>query len=158
MASKPFQETRVNLLIGEGKEAETKVSVEETSATELMKENEEKNIPTQILVSQTYTFHEVSDETPIADFQELCPNVVEQANLINRAIVLKQQQFVRRMLTATGFQPVEGSVDLRDVIGQVSERKSASPEEKAANALSKVLGRTISLEDLAQIVGMMQSA
>lgn len=157
MASKTYQETRVNLVIGEGKDAEVKISVEEASANETIKELEAANQSAAIAVAQTYTFYEVSDEDPITDFVELCPTVSEQANLINRAIVLKQQQYVRRQMSGSTFAPVEGSVDLHDVVAQVSERKSATPQEKAANALSKLLGRTVSLDELNTLIGAMQS-
>lgn len=151
-----YNETRINYRILEpnGAAGETEVSVKEEKVTELMEElvTEGKGRMVDVVASQTYTFHTVSEEDPITDFQAMVPSIEEQANLINRSIVLKQQQFVRRSLMAKDFTPVEGAYDLFPVIGQKSERQSATPQEKAANALSKLLGRDISTDELANII------
>lgn len=151
-----YNETRVNyrILEANGAAGETEVSVKEDKVQEVMEElvTEGKGRTVDVLASQTYTFHTVSETDPVADFVAMVPSVEEQANLINRSIVLKQQQFVRRSLMAKDFTPVEGAVDLFNIIGQKSERQSATPQEKAANALSKLLGRDVSTDELAAII------
>lgn len=153
--STTYNETRVNLKITlPGGKVEEEVSVKEEKAEEMIAEAKEKADGTQVEVTaaQTYTFHSVSEQDPITDFTAFVPNVEEQANLINRAIILKQQQFVRRQLMSKEFAPVDGAYDLMPVIGAVSERQTASPEQKAANALTKLLGRQIGIEELANII------
>lgn len=157
-----YNETRVNYRIKEadGKVGETEVSVKEDKVQEVMEElvTEAKGREVEVLTSQTFTFHEVSETDPLTDFQTFVPDVEEQANLINRAIVLKQQQYVRRLLMSKDFTPVEGAYDLQSVIGLKSERVTASPEQKAANALSKLLGRNVSTDELANIIASLGAA
>src|SRR2546430_9687146 len=108
-----YNETRVNYRIKEadGKTGETEISVKEDKVSEVMEElvTEGKGREVEVLASQTFTFHEVSETEPLTDFQTFVPDIAEQANLINRAIVLKQQQYVRRLLMAKDFTPVEGA-------------------------------------------------
>lgn len=159
--STSYNETRVNYRItgADGKSSDPEISVKEEKVQEVLDETTAKGDGSQveILVSQTFTFHQVGEQTPLEDFQAFVPDVEEQANLINRAIVLKQQQYVRRMLMAKDFTPVEGAYDLSPVIGQKSERVSATPEQKAANALSKLLGRSIGTDELANIIASLSS-
>jgi hypothetical protein len=150
-----YDETRVNLKVtNPGGKVDEEISVKEEKAQELIDEAKEKADGTtvEITAAQTFTFHSVSETDPLTDFVMFVPTVDEQANLINRAIILKQQQYVRRLLMAKDFTPVEGAYDLSPVIGAVSERQTASPEQKAANALSKMLGRQISLDELTNII------
>ncbi len=151
-----YNETRDNykILEANGAPGEKEVSVKEDSVSELMEEltTEAKGRTVEILASQTFTFHTVSETDPLTDFVAFVPSVEEQANLINRSIILKQQQFVRRLLMQKDFTPVEGAYDLYPVIGQKSERQSATPQEKAANALSKLLGRDVSIDELSNII------
>jgi hypothetical protein len=79
----------------------------------------------------------------------------EQANIINRALDIKQNQFVRNLMKNDTFTPVEGSYDLADIAAKEAERKSASPETKAARALSKIAGYEITPEALASILAAM---
>jgi hypothetical protein len=151
-----YNETRVNyrILEANGQAGETEVSVKEDKVQELMEElvTEGKGRTVDVLASQTFTFHSVSETDPLTDFVAFVPSIEEQANLINRSVILKQQQFVRRLLMQKEFTPVEGTYDLYPVIGQKSERQSATPQEKAANALSKLLGRDVSIDELANII------
>ena len=157
-----YNETRVNYRIKEadGKVGETEISVKEEKVQEVMEElvTEGKGREVEVLASQTYTFHTVSETDPLTDFTSMVPDVSEQANLINRSIVLKQQQFVRRQLMQKDFTPVEGAYDLSTIIGLKSERQAASPQEKAANALSKLLGRDVSIDELANIIASLEAA
>ena len=142
-----YNETRVNyrILEADGSAGKTEFSVKEDKVQEVMEElvTEAKGRTVEVLASQTYTFHEVSETDPITDLAAMVPDIAEQANLVNRSVVLKQQQFVRRQLMGTKdtpFTPTEGAYDLFPVIAMKSERQTASPQEKAANALSKLLG------------------
>lgn len=157
-----YNETRVNYRIKEadGKVGETEISVKEEKVQEIMEElvTEGKGREVEVMASQTFTFHQVSETDPLTDFQTFVPDVDEQANLVNRAIVLKQQQYVRRLLMTKDFTPVEGSYDLQSVIGQKSERQTATPEQKAANALSKLLGRNVGIEELSNIIASLGAA
>lgn len=159
MADKTYQETRVRLAITYADGKVEKTVLEESDAESYLKEAQAdpKVTNAEVQVSQSYIFHEVSDEDPITDFVALVPTVAEQANIVNRAIVLKQQQFSRKQLLSDTFVPVDGAFDLAEVCGAVSERQKASPEQKAANALSKMLGRPVSVEDLAAIVASLGS-
>ena len=157
-----YNETRVNYRILEagGQPGETEYSVKEDKVTELMEEltTEGKGRTVDVLTSQTYTFHTVSETDPLTDFVGMVPSVEEQANLINRSIILKQQQFVRRQLMGKEFTPVEGAFDLSAIIGLKSERQSATPQEKAASALSKLLGRDVSVDELSNIIASLGAA
>jgi hypothetical protein len=149
-----YQETRVRLAITTKAGKVEKGIFEEADAEEKLKEAQAdaEVANAEIQASQSYAFHEVSETDPLTDLAALVPTVSEQANIINRAIVLKQQQFVRKQMLSDSFVPVDGVFDLAEVCGQVSERAKASPEQKAANALSKMLGRPVTIEDLAAIV------
>lgn len=160
--STTYNETRVNLRLHSLKDGkavyEDKVSVEEEKATEIIAEEKAEGRDSEILVAQSFTFHQVSDNDPLNDLATMVADVGEQANLINRAIILKQQQHVRKLLVSKDFTPVDGAYDLLPVIGAVSERQTAAPDVKAANALSKLLGRQVSLDELNQIVASLGSA
>lgn len=158
--AKTYQETRVRVKTVDTKGAIDKTVLEEQDAEKWLEElKADPNIASaEVEVSQSYTFHEVGEEDPIGDFQVLVPTTGEQANIVNRAIVLKQQQYVRKQMLSDTFVPVDGSFDLMEVVGAVSERKAASPEQKAANAFSKLLGRPVSLEELNAIVASLGQA
>lgn len=160
MSVKSYQETRVRVKVVYTGGKTEKTVLEESDATKWLEElKADPNVASaEVEAAQSYNFSEVSDDDPLADFVALVPTTAEQANIVNRAIVLKQQQFIRKQMLADTFVPVDGSFDLTEVIGAVSERQKASPEQKAANALSKLLGRPVSIEDLASIISSMQSA
>lgn len=158
--AKTYQETRVRVAVTKTDGKVEKTVIEEQDAAKWLEEL--KADPTvsnaEVQAAQSYTFYEVSDEDPIGDFSVLVPTVAEQANIINRAVVLKQQQFIRKQLLSDTFVPVDGTFDLAEVVGAVSERQKASPEQKAANALSKLLGRQVTIEDLNSILASMGTA
>jgi hypothetical protein len=160
--STTYNETRVNYqpVVAGGQRGEVEYSVKEEKVQELMEEITTKadGSSLDVLTSQTFTFHQVSETDPVTDFVAFVTDVEEQANLINRAIVLKQQQYVRRLLVSKDFTPVEGAYDLQSVIGLKSERVSATPEQKAANALSKLLGRQVAVDELANIIASLGAA
>jgi len=157
---KTYQETRVRVAVTKTDGKVEKTVLEEQDATKYLEELKADSTVTnaEVQAAQTYTFYEVSDEDPITDFGSLVPTTTEQANIINRAIILKQQQFVRKALLADTFVPVEGTYDLAEICAAVSERQKASPEQKAANALSKMLNRPVSVEELANIIANLGAA
>jgi len=116
--------------------------------------NEEGSTP-EVKFTQTFTYYNVSDASPTDDLTQLVQNLSEQANIINRALDIKQNQYVRNLMKQDNFTPVEGAYDLADVAAKEAERKSASPELKAARALSKLAGFDITPEQLASIIAAM---
>lgn len=99
---------------------------------------------------QTFQVYEVENT---AEFLELVTNEEEQKNIINRALVLKQQQGARAILLADNFEQVEGTYDLRELCGELRERRAATPAEKALSALGK-----LSAEELAAVMAQFQAA
>jgi serine phosphatase RsbU (regulator of sigma subunit) len=154
MAVKTYDETRV-VFTPEGEEPSV---FSEEVASGRLEDATSNNKNAAIGASQTFRFYEVSDETPDEDFATLVENPTERANIINRALILKQQQYVRKTMLADGFAPVEGVYDLQSIVGQVAERKAADPATKAANAFSKLLGRQVSVEELNNLIQQMQGA
>jgi hypothetical protein len=128
---------------------------DEDKVEEKVKELNEEGAATEIRFSQTFTYYNVSDTTPTDDLLELVSSLTEQANIINRALDIKQNQFVRGLMKQDNFTPVEGTYDLADIAAREAERKSASPETKAARALSKLAGYEITPEALASILAAM---
>lgn len=158
--AKTYQETRVRVAVTKSDGKVEKTVLEESDAQKWLEELKADPSVTnaEVQAAQSYTFYEVSEEDPIGDFTVLVPTVAEQANIVNRAVVLKQQQFIRKQLLADTFVPVDGTFDLAEVVGTVSERQKASPEQKAANALAKLLGHAVSIEDLNAVLASMGSA
>lgn len=128
---------------------------DEDKVEDKVKELTEEGATTEIKFSQTFGYVNVSDTNPLQDLADLVPTQTEQANIINRALDIKQNQFVRNLMKGDTFTPVEGVYDLADVAAREAERKSASPETKAARALSKLAGYEISPEQLASILEAM---
>lgn len=103
-----------------------------------------------VVAVQTFIVYEVDS---LDEFIGLVPDAEEQANIINRAIVLKQQSTIRGIMGAEDFTAVEGNYDLRSAVGEKRERRAATPEEKLRKALSGV-----SPEALARILAEFQAA
>ena len=99
---------------------------------------------------QTFQVYEVENTE---EFLELVTNDAEQVNIINRALVLKQQQGARAILLDDKFVQVDGSYDLRELCGELRERRAATPAEKALSALGK-----LSPEELAAVMAQFQAA
>ena len=158
-----YNETRVRLdYIENGKNKQT--VLEEERAQEWAKDFDASQTKYEVVSSQTFGFEEVSAANAIGDFTSLVTDPEEQANIINTGLVLKQQRYVRLAMldsgpfTPTKFTPVEGVFSLRDVCAAKSEgRVAKSPEEKAASALGKILGRAVSADDLASIIAQLQA-
>jgi hypothetical protein len=151
-----YQETRGRVVFVEGSERSKPSILPESryADPDWIKEQEPATI--EVELQQSHTYYQVSAESAFADFEELVPSADERVDLINTALALKQQQFVRKQLLNKDFVPVEGTIDLKDVVGAVTERKTASPEQKAANALGKLLGRSISMDELNVLIEAMK--
>jgi hypothetical protein len=128
---------------------------DEDKVQEKVNELNEEGASTEVKFTQTFTYYNVSETSPLEDLEELVSMKTEQANIINRALDIKQNQFVRNLMKNDTFTPVEGSYDLADIAAKEAERKSASPETKAARALSKIAGYEITPEALASILAAM---
>jgi hypothetical protein len=129
--------------------------VDEEKLSEFLTEREEAGVKAEVKFTQTFTIYEVSDEDPLKDFATIVDSPIEQANIINSRLKRKQRKFAQEMLEQDNFTPVEGSYDLADAAAAVAERKSASPEVKAARALSKLAGFEVTPEALAEILKAM---
>lgn len=131
------------------------IKVDEEAVQEKMAEIAADGGQAEVKFTQTFAVYEVSDENPLQDLAELVANPLEQANLINRALRIKELKFVSDLFKNDNFTPVEGIYSLADAAAAVTERKSASPETKAARALSKLAGYEITPEALASILAAM---
>ena len=123
---KSIPEKRFNELVEEAKKAGT-------------------DAPERIKI-QTFTFHEVESVDEISTlFAE------DSVNVANRGGVLKQQTFVRGLMTDEEWEAVEGAYDLAEACARLTERVKATPVEKAAKALSK-----LSADDIAALLARFQ--
>jgi hypothetical protein len=134
------------------------VIVDESNVEDKLAELTEKGAVGEVKFTQTFGVHEVSDESPLDDLASLVGNQTEQANIINRSLRIKQMKHKTDLMSNDNFTPVEGVYDLADVAAAVSERKTASPEAKAARALSKLAGFEVTPEALAEILRAMNPA
>jgi len=144
---------RVDWLTKDGKHEHD--MIDEEKVAEFVTEKEEAGIQVEIKFTQTFGISEVSDADPLNDFAEIVPSSLEQANIINSRLKRKQKKFAYALMENDNFTPVEGIYDLSDAASAVAERKSASPETKAARALSKLAGYEITPEALASILAAM---
>lgn len=87
------------------------------------------------LGTQTFAFHTVSEETPLEDLQGLVQEADKQAAIINRGIVLYQQQFRNRLMGDKEWVPSEGIFDLSVALTAIGTRKAAPRKD-----ISEVLG------------------
>jgi hypothetical protein len=132
--------------------------IDEEKVAEFIAEKEESGIQVEVKFTQTFGISEVSDSSPLGDFADIVPSTLEQANIINSRLKRKQKKFAYALMENDNFTPVEGIYDLSDAAAAVAERKSASPETKAARALSKIAGYEITPEALASILAAMNPA
>jgi len=141
-------ETRVVFIEGEGDEAARNVWPEK----KVTKYNEEAvkagKEPLDIVASQTFEFLEVES---VEEAGELYGATL--LDVINRGGILKQQMFVRSLMSEDVFAPVEGVYNLREACAEVTERRKASPAEKVAKLL-----KTLSPDDIARILAQFQAA
>lgn len=155
MTTKTENETRVRVDFTDKHGKKDTFISDEERAQEFLTELQTESLSGSIIHSQTFGFKEVSDTDPLNDFHSLVANPAEQANIINAGLRSKQRRFTNDLLKNDNFTAVEGVYDLSDACATVTERKSASPETKAARALSKLAGYEISPEQLASILAAM---
>jgi hypothetical protein len=109
---------------------------------------------------QTFGYTEVSGDTlsdVISDFTALIQKyqtddakaAIVAKGYINRGVVLAQQKVVREFMLDENQVAVEGVFDLMPDAAQPGEgRRKADPRSQAAKALSTMLGRTITVEEV----------
>lgn len=147
---KDYAETMVAYsVVPEGETEAVIKSIPEKRFNEMVEEAKKAGtVPPEPLKVQTFTFHEVESVDEIAAlFGE------DAVNVANRGGVLKQQTFVRGLMTDEEWEPVEGAYDLAEACARLTERVKATPVEKAAKALSK-----LSAEDIAALLARFQGA
>ena len=130
---------------------------DEPKVEEKLKELEAEGATAEVKFTQTFGWRNVSETNPLADVTEFISNPEVQADLINRSLDIKQNQFVRKLMTNDSFTPVEGVYDLTEICSTVPERKGISDDEKAARAFSKLAGRQVSKEEILAIIQAMNA-
>lgn len=84
---------------------------------------------------QTFVTYEA--ET-LADIPEMIANEEVAVNLFNRGASLKQLTAIRGYMEDPKFEVSDAPYDLREDLNAVTERRSASPEDKVASLLDKL--------------------
>jgi hypothetical protein len=143
---KTYNETYVTFEQGEGDDRALKILPE----SRYNKQFEKTDPKPEIVSQQTFVFYEVTNDE---DEAVLVPTDSERANIFNRGLVLKQQNFVRSSMLADDWQPVEGLYDLAESCNEATERRAATPAEK----MRKLLGK-LTADELKAVLAEFQSA
>lgn len=93
---------------------------------------EEGATPIEALATQTFSFHNVSDETPLEDLGTLISDPVKQATVINRGLDSFQRQYRNRLMEDEKFVPTEGAFDLSVGLEAIGTRKAAPRKDVTA--------------------------
>ena len=118
--------TRVKYLDEKGK---AKI-VNETAFTSM--NEEEGAVPVAAVATQTFSFHNVSDETPLDDLKALIADAAKQATVINRGLDSFQRQYSNRLMEDEKFAPTEGAFDLSVGLEAIGTRKAAPRKDVTA--------------------------
>jgi hypothetical protein len=110
----------------------------------------------ELVALQPYTMYEVGEDDPLGDLANLVSDKSVLSQLVNRAITLKQQQYIRKQMLAKTFVAVADPIDLRVVVGAPSERTSKSPEEKLQAQMSLAVGFNVDAAQLAQAIALIR--
>lgn len=94
-----------------------------------IKEGKPAPVPEKVCTFITY-----EAETP-GDFEQLAPSPDVQVVLFNRGSSLKQLNEIRDLMEDAKWEATDTPYDLLDVINRATERRAASPEEKAMKLL-----------------------
>ncbi|MDP2665110.1 MAG: hypothetical protein Q8P23_00460 [bacterium] len=144
-------ETRYTLLERDAEQKITKrVPVTEAKYTSLCEDAKNK-AETEPEAEKVQTFKRYNVES-IEDFQTLVPDVEEQLNIINRTLDIKETDAMRDLMTDAAFQGTEGAYDLAAACAAKTERKTATPLDKASRLLGK-----LSIEDQAAVLALLQA-
>jgi len=143
---------QVTELFGKGNTTEKK-------ANATIAEFKTKGLPEpEILKIQTFQYSEVGSsielDTLIASYNP-DPEQAEKVKvaIINRGLVLAQQNLAREFMLDTDQAGVEGVYDLMLDASKPGEgRRKADPASKAVKALSELLGQNITADDLAALL------
>lgn len=115
----------------------------------------------EIMKIQTFQYSAVGEVTPTEDLIRLLsgynsdPAQVTKvaAALINRGLVLAQQNYGRDFMNDTDQPPVEGIYDLMIDASKPGEgRRKADPASRIVKALSELLNQSITADDLATML------
>lgn len=128
---KTYNETYVTFEQGEGEDRALKILPE----SRYNKAFEKVDPKPEIVSQQTFVFYEVANDE---DEAVLVPSDGERANIFNRGLVLKQQNFVRSSMLDKDWAPVEGLYDLAESCNEATERRAATPAEKMRKLLGKL--------------------
>jgi hypothetical protein len=158
MSHKVTNETysRVDYVTKDGKHDWKKIS--ENSLEEELEDLTSKHPQVETKFTQSFAVQGVGEISPLDDLAEIAPDPIRQAQIINNSLRIYQMKAITDIFENDNFTPVEGSYDLADVCATVAMRASASPEIKAARALSKIAGYEITPEALASILAAMNPA
>lgn len=181
-----YNETRVNLanVIQFDKDGKTPIvddktnqpatSVEENitekKANELMAAQKTAGQPdVEVVKIQTFVYTEVAGDSVdaiLADFKGLVSKYQTDeakatkvtADIINRGLVLAQQKQGRDFMSDKDQSAVEGAYDLcTDAFVPGEGRRKADPRSAAAKNLSALLGRTVTVEEVDQLLASFQA-
>ena len=126
MAAITTSATRVKYLDEKGK---AKI-VNETAFTSM--NEEEGAVPVVAAATQTFSFHNVSEETPLEDLGALITDPAKQATVINRGLDSFQRQYSNRLMEDEKFVPSEGAFDLSIGLEAIGTRKAAPRKDVTA--------------------------
>ena len=96
----------------------------------------------KIVAEQNFLFQKVGDDESPSDWlAQYVPNTTVQRDLINRAVILKQQQKAGRLLQSDDFAPQPDSpIDLGQYLNDEAERVTGDPKTKAIRNMVKAFG------------------
>jgi hypothetical protein len=134
----------------------------EKKSNEIIASYKTKGLPEpEILKIQTFQYSEISEADPAGELITLLSHYNQDAeqvlkvaaSIINRGLVLAQQNFGREFMKDSDQASVEGVYDLMTDASKPGEgRRKADPASKAVKALSELLGQSITADDLAALL------
>ena len=149
---------QVTELFGKGNTTEKK-------ANATIAEFKTKGLPEpEILKIQTFQYSEVGSSSELDALipqYNPDPDQAEKVKIaiINRGLVLAQQNFAREFMLDPDQAGVEGVYDLMLDASKPGEgRRKADPASKAVKALSELLGQSITADDLAALLASFKSS
>lgn len=118
---------------------------------------------------QTFQYTEIGGATldeVVADFKALIEKYQQDAgnqakvaaSIVNRGVVLAQQKSLREFMLDAEQPAVEGVYDLMtDAVVPGEGRRKADPRTQAAKALTALLGRTVSVDEVNTLLASFQT-
>ena len=131
----------------------------EKKANEVIASFKTKGLPEpEVLKIQTFQYSEVTTSSELDSLiakYNTDPDQAEKVKvaIINRGLILAQQNFGREFMKDADQAGVEGVYDLMLDASKPGEgRRKADPASKAVKALSELLGQNITADDLAALL------